>query len=204
MPFCPECEYKYPPGVEVCPDCATPLVETLEAGDGYLCDECKERVADEASWCPNCGTIFIDTLRCFLHPDAPAYGRCVVCGQHVCPQCAEKQMGRYFCRHDAQAEEQPTDKSGDMPIHDWEAELYMRHLKRAGVASRLFSQAHDRRLCFEGDVGGVKLVAPFAAKQTVAQVLRERDIHLDVVLFECERCSGISRMSDPVCPNCGR
>lgn len=31
MPFCPECKYEYRAGIEKCPDCRKPLVESLDA-----------------------------------------------------------------------------------------------------------------------------------------------------------------------------
>ncbi len=30
MPVCPKCKYEYVPGITICPDCNTPLVESIE------------------------------------------------------------------------------------------------------------------------------------------------------------------------------
>lgn len=206
MPFCPECEYRYPDGIAMCPDCASPLVDTLAKETSFICDECKEPVAADASWCGNCGTVFVETLCCMLHPETPAHGRCVACGQHVCPECAVKQLRRFFCPDDSQMEQQPARrKAADSSVQDWEAVLYGRHLSQSGISSRLFSQQQDyHRLRAFMDTTGIKLVAPFTAKRAVAEVLKERDINQEVVLFECDHCSAISRMKDLICPNCGK
>ncbi|MBM3264859.1 MAG: zinc ribbon domain-containing protein [candidate division Zixibacteria bacterium] len=207
MPYCPECEYRYPPDVEVCPDCATPLVASLDAGAVFVCDECKEPVTAEASWCANCGTVFVENLCCFLHPDTPAHGHCVACGQFVCPKCAHRQAKRYFCIHDAQEELPPVgSKKGEaLPSTDWEGVLYSRHLNHEGIESRPFSHEHDtRRVCGTLNTLGVHIVVPIAVRRRVAAIFKQRDITQEVALFECDRCSAISRIDDLACPNCGK
>lgn len=206
MPYCPECEYRYPAGVEVCPDCATPLVETLDADTLFVCDECKEPVTADAPYCSNCGTVFIDTLRCYLHPDTPAHGRCITCGQHVCKPCGQRQSRRFFCPHHSEEEQPPVQEKGEAPpTPDWEGVLYGRHLRQAGVVNRPFSHEHDPlRVYGVMDTTGIRLVAPFDTKRQVAGILKERDITGEVVVFECDRCSAISRINDRLCPNCGR
>jgi RNA polymerase subunit RPABC4/transcription elongation factor Spt4 len=180
-------------------------VDTIEETEAFICDQCKEPVSADALWCPKCGTLFIDTLRCFLHPDALAHGRCVTCGQHVCPQCATRQMSRYFCEHDAAPEQEPENKSTPAPTPDWEAELYRKHFNRDGVPNRLFEPENDIRRISDGqDTNGIKLIVPFGEKRNALRTLAERGVERVVVLFECERCSAISHAGEPVCPNCGR
>ena len=207
MPYCPECEYKYPRNIEQCPVCATPLVDTLDEDASYVCDECKEPVAKNAQSCANCGTVFVEDLRCLLHPDTSSHGICVVCGQHLCPECADRQTRRYFCEHDAQEEIQPDaeEDKEKSTVKDWEAVLYQRYLEQEGVDSRIFDEEHDRHLINGSDhISGIKLIAPFGGKKQVLQILMEREIEGEEVLFQCERCSAISGTSNPVCPNCGR
>ena len=207
MPYCPECEYKYAQHVEQCPVCATPLVETLDEVAPYICDECKEPVTKSAQSCANCGTVFVEGLRCFLHPEEPSQGICVACGQHLCPQCSERSSRRYFCDQDSREEMQPKGKKGEeeRPLPDWEAVLYQRHLKRDGVESRMFIEEKDRHLIYDADhLEDIKLIALFADKKQVIGTLMDREIEEEVVLFQCERCSAISRTNNPVCPNCRR
>lgn len=207
MPFCPECEYKYSDEMQLCPDCGTPLVETLENQDEYICDECKEPLTGDAQSCPQCGTVFIETLQCFRHPELPAYGRCVVCAQHLCGDCTVQYMGRCFCEQDALAEavvEEGTSRTTDAPPeHDWEAEMLMRYLAQGGVSCRLFETHDIRRIVSQGNVTKVKLLASRAQKHLVEPIFEEREIEGKLVLYECERCSAISTKDDTICPNCG-
>ena len=207
MPYCPECEYKYPRDMEQCPVCATLLVATLDEPAPYVCDECKEPVTKDAQSCANCGTVFVEDLRCFLHPDMPSQGICIVCSQHLCPQCANRQHRRYLCEHDNLEETEPGGRKGEekRPAQDWKAVLYQRHLKKGGVYSRMFIEEHDHHLLYNVDqFDDVKLIAPFGDKKQTIRILMEREIEEEVVLFQCERCSAVSSANNPVCPNCGR
>lgn len=207
MPYCPECEYKYPRHVDQCPVCASSLVDTLDEDASFLCDECKEPVPEDARSCSNCGTVFVKDLGCFQHPDIPPHGICVVCGQHLCSQCSDRQLGRYFCERHGGEEVQPElgAEEAQKPLPDWEAVLFQRHLKQDGVESRLFDADHDRHLiCSVDNDLDIKLIAPFGTRKQVARILIDREIEDEVVLFQCSRCSAISRMKDTMCPNCGR
>ena len=54
MPFCPVCKCEYVEGIENCPDCKVPLVDTLEESDAET--EFKEiEELDEDDTDPECG-----------------------------------------------------------------------------------------------------------------------------------------------------
>ena len=202
MPFCPVCEYEHKRKT-VCPDCGTALVETLDEQEEYICDECKEPVEGGAQWCSHCGTILVTTLRCFEHGTSPARGKCIVCGQNVCGVCGTHHMGQYFCDHDAETGMEEGQVDEDISVSDREGERLKRYLEQEGVTCRIFEPHDDRRADPEDDTENVKLLAPRTRKDRAEQILIRREVDLDIIRYECERCSAVSAGNEAVCTNCG-
>lgn len=203
MPFCPECECEYARRVEKCPICATSLVETLNEDSTWVCDECKEEIPGDASSCPVCGTVFIDDLRCLTHPDGPAHGRCVVCGQHVCGDCGIRQLGRYFCERHGLEEEAPEEEIL-YRAEDREALNYRRYLLQQGVECRLFSADQDAGLLLGvGSVDEARIIVPSKHRAPARKWMATRSIDAVHVLFQCERCSALNGFDGGGCANCG-
>ncbi|MBI4553227.1 MAG: DUF2007 domain-containing protein [Candidatus Latescibacteria bacterium] len=203
MPFCPDCEYEYEGDITVCPDCGATLVEALTEQPQYICDECKEPLPGDAAWCSQCGTVFIDTLRCFRHPDTSAHGRCVICGQHLCKQCAVRNMGRYFCEQDANVEMVEGYVNVYTTGHDWEAELIKGYLENEGIPCRVFSQKDTSRMFTIGNLSVIKLLVPRSRFREAEMILAEKFVPSGAVQYECERCGAICGKDEMRCPNCG-
>lgn len=202
MSYCPICEYEHRRKT-ICPDCGTPLVERPEEKDDFVCDECKEPVAADDLWCKHCGTIFVDTLRCFRHTDAAARGKCIVCGQHVCGSCGSLHMGQFFCTHDTETGMRAGDVDEDVVIADRDGDRLRGYLTTEGITCRIFKFEEDsRRATADDKTNKVKLLAPRRQKERADGVLSSRDIDLDIIRYECERCSAISSGVEVVCPNC--
>lgn len=203
MPFCPECECEYAPGVEKCPICATSLVDTLNEESTCVCDECKSEIPGDARSCPVCGTVFIDDLRCLAHPAEPAHGRCVVCGQHLCSDCESRRLGRYFCeRHGS--EEKPPEEEILYRAEDREALNYRRALAQRGVESRVFSAEQDTGMVLgRGLIEVARIIVPSKYREAARKWMESRSIDDGHVLFQCERCSALNGFDTGGCANCG-
>lgn len=204
MPFCPECECKYAQGVAQCPICATTLVETLNEASTWVCDECKEEIPGDAKSCPVCGTVFVDDLRCLTHPDQPAHGRCVVCGQHVCGDCGIRRLGRYFCERHGLEEDPPVEEEILYRAEDREALNYRRYLAQQGVDCRVFSARQDAGLLPDArSIGEARIIVPSKHRAPAREWMALRSIDAGHVLFQCERCSALNGFDGGGCANCG-
>ena len=204
MPFCPECECKYAQGVEQCPICATTLVETLNEASTWVCDECKEEIPGDAKSCLVCGTVFVADLRCLTHPDQPAHGRCVVCGQHVCGDCGIRRLGRYFCERHGLEEDTPVEEEILYRAEDREALNYRRYLAQQGVDCRVFSAQQDVGLLLDvRSIDEARIIVPSKHRAPAREWMASRSIDAGHVLFQCERCSALNGFDGGGCANCG-
>ena len=203
MPFCPECECEYAPGVEKCPICATSLVAALNEESSWVCDECKAEIPGDAGYCPVCGTVFIDDLRCLTHPAGPAHGRCVVCGQHLCADCGSRRLGRYFCeRHGS--DDEPPEEEILYRAEDREALKYQRALAQRGVECRVYSTDQDTGLLIgKGSIETARVIVPSKHWEPARKWMASRSIDAGHVLFQCERCSALNGFDTGGCANCG-
>ncbi len=202
MPYCPICEYVHKKRT-VCPDCGTALIPNPDEQDSFLCDECKEHVAGDATWCGHCGTILVDSLLCFRHPENPARGKCVVCGQYTCGSCGSLHMGQFFCDFDAGAGMTAGDVDEDVVIADRKGERLRGYLSQESVPCRIFKVEEGRRAQADDDTASVKLLVPRTRKDQAEVILADRGVDLAVVRYECERCSAVSSGEASRCPNCG-
>jgi len=203
MPFCPECECKYAPAVEKCPICATSLVDALTEDSTWVCDECKAEIPGDSRFCPVCGTAFVDDLRCLIHPEEPAHGRCVACGKHLCADCGDRRQGRYFCEIHG-LEEEPAEEEILYRAEDREALNYRRYLAQQGVECRVFSADQDNGLLIgKVPIETARIIVPAKHLEPARKWMASRSIEDGHVLFQCERCSAVNGFDTGGCANCG-
>lgn len=112
-------------------------------------------------------------------------------------------MGQFFCTHDTETGMRAGDVDEDVVIADRDGDRLRGYLTTEGITCRIFKFEEDsRRATADDKTNKVKLLAPRRQKERADGVLSSRDIDLDIIRYECERCSAISSGVEVVCPNC--
>lgn len=195
MVRCPTCESEYAEDLSQCPVCVEEEAEVFE------CPRCGEEYRGGDS-CPACGALRVEQ-RCDVHPDRKAEGRCVICGQAVCGDCAAGDQHAYLCPDHRtvpviQGWAQVYSTTGE-----FEAQLVRENLHAEGIDAQIYSQK-DRILTF--DLGELSIVRILVPAWEYAQALRVIRDHMDTegeVVFACPNCGEAYEPGASVCTACG-
>lgn len=202
MQQCARCDADFADGLDRCPECGAAVGDPGEGSEGgvvYVCERCEEEFTDSDS-CPACGTLRVP-IRCDLHPDREAVGRCVVCGKAVCDDCGAREGRSIRCTEHAGVRVMEGWAQVYSATSDVEAQLLRDNLRAEGIDAQIFSQ-RDRAFSVDlGELSIVRLLVPVWEYERGLDIIREHMDSAGEVVFACPACG---EAFDPGAEECGR
>lgn len=195
MAHCPTCETEYPDSQHECPACA--------AADGpvHRCARCGEDYRGGDA-CPACGVLREPTA-CATHAERQADGRCVVCGQALCSECAGTDRRVQLCDRHRDITVIEGWAQVYSPTTEFEAQLLRDNLRAEGIDAQIYSQ-RDRVFSVDlGELSIVRLLVPVWEYENALALIRE---HMDSggeVAFACPGCGEAYEPGAAECIGCG-
>lgn len=137
MPYCPNCQTEYVPGVTRCADCGVALVDHLPTSQAIEFDECGncgERITPDSDFCIHCGVLLSDEeFRCETHTASRAVAVCIICRRLLCAECLKEKHGKMFCPEHKAVEVSEDWAVAFQSVDYYEANIVRGKLESAGI-----------------------------------------------------------------------